>query len=127
MDLLPGWPSVNLYFDWNTTCTRHVRKWGKVEAEVFRLASSPFVPVAIGFFGLEVPASSSGVVRPCLVFRRTVARSTGRWAYGGGPLVDIDGSVNWVINTLMLSEGGGSEGLGFSIPAALVNSKRATT
>ena len=38
----------------------------------------------------------------------------------GGPLVDIDGNVIG-INTLMLSEGGGSEGLGFAIPAAIVN------
>jgi serine protease Do len=37
----------------------------------------------------------------------------------GGPLVDIDGNVVG-INTLKLSEGG-SEGLGFAIPAALVN------
>jgi serine protease Do len=36
----------------------------------------------------------------------------------GGPLVDIDGNVIG-INTLMLSEGGGSEGLGFAIPAAI--------
>jgi serine protease Do len=38
----------------------------------------------------------------------------------GGPLVDIDGNVVG-INTLMLSTGGGSEGLGFAIPAAIVN------
>jgi serine protease Do len=38
----------------------------------------------------------------------------------GGPLVDIDGNVVGM-NTLMLSEGGGSEGLGFAIPAAIVN------
>src|SRR6202011_4518603 len=38
----------------------------------------------------------------------------------GGPLVDIDGNVIG-INTLMLSQGGGSEGLGFAIPAAIVN------
>jgi serine protease Do len=38
----------------------------------------------------------------------------------GGPLVDIDGNVIG-INTLMLTEGGGSEGLGFAIPAAIVN------
>src|SRR5713101_3353371 len=38
----------------------------------------------------------------------------------GGPLVDIDGNVIG-INALMLSEGGGSEGLGFAIPAAIVN------
>src|ERR1700675_550970 len=38
----------------------------------------------------------------------------------GGPLVDIDGNVVG-INTLMLSAGGGSEGLGFAIPAAIVN------
>jgi serine protease Do len=37
----------------------------------------------------------------------------------GGPLVDIDGNVVG-INTLKLSESG-SEGLGFAIPAALVN------
>src|ERR1700688_1955243 len=37
----------------------------------------------------------------------------------GGPLVDIDGNVIG-INTLMLSQGGGSEGLGFAIPAAIV-------
>ena len=36
----------------------------------------------------------------------------------GGPLVDIDGNVIG-INTLMLSEGGGSEGLGFAIPSAI--------
>ena len=38
----------------------------------------------------------------------------------GGPLVDIDGNVIG-LNTLMLTEGGGSEGLGFAIPAAIVN------
>ncbi len=38
----------------------------------------------------------------------------------GGPLVDIDGNVIG-INSLILSEGGGSEGLGFAIPAAIVN------
>ena len=38
----------------------------------------------------------------------------------GGPLVDIDGNVIG-INTLILSEGGGSEGLGFAIPAAIVD------
>ncbi len=38
----------------------------------------------------------------------------------GGPLVDIDGNLVG-INTLILSQGGGSEGLGFAIPAAIVN------
>src|SRR6202162_1077301 len=38
----------------------------------------------------------------------------------GGPLVDIDGNVIGM-NTLILSEGGGSEGLGFAIPAAIVS------
>jgi serine protease Do len=38
----------------------------------------------------------------------------------GGPLVDVDGNVVG-INTLMLSAGGGSEGLGFAIPAVIVN------
>jgi serine protease Do len=38
----------------------------------------------------------------------------------GGPLVDVDGNVVG-INTLMLSAGGGSEGLDFAIPAAIVN------
>jgi serine protease Do len=38
----------------------------------------------------------------------------------GGPLVDIDGNVVG-INTLILSKGGGSEGLGFAIPAEIVN------
>jgi serine protease Do len=38
----------------------------------------------------------------------------------GGPLVDIDGNVVG-LNTLMLSAGGGSEGLGFAIPADIVN------
>jgi serine protease Do len=38
----------------------------------------------------------------------------------GGPLVDVDGNVVG-INTLILSQGGGSEGLGFAIPAAIVN------
>jgi len=37
----------------------------------------------------------------------------------GGPLVDIDGFVLG-INTMILSEGGGSEGLGFAIPARVV-------
>jgi serine protease Do len=37
----------------------------------------------------------------------------------GGPLVDIEGNVIG-INTLMLSEGGGNEGLGFAIPSAIV-------
>jgi serine protease Do len=37
----------------------------------------------------------------------------------GGPLIDMDGYVLG-INTMMLSEGGGSEGLGFAIPARIV-------
>jgi serine protease Do len=37
----------------------------------------------------------------------------------GGPLVDMDGYVVG-INTMILSEGGGSEGLGFAIPARVV-------
>jgi len=37
----------------------------------------------------------------------------------GGPLVDMDGYVVG-INTFILSEGGGSEGLGFAIPARVV-------
>jgi serine protease Do len=37
----------------------------------------------------------------------------------GGPLVDMDGSVIG-INTFILSKGGGSEGLGFAIPARIV-------
>jgi serine protease Do len=38
----------------------------------------------------------------------------------GGPLIDMDGYVLG-INTLILSEGGGSEGLGFAIPARIVS------
>jgi serine protease Do len=38
----------------------------------------------------------------------------------GGPLVDMNGSVVGV-NTFILSEGGGSEGLGFAIPARIVD------
>ena len=37
----------------------------------------------------------------------------------GGPLVDLDGYVVG-LNTFILTEGGGSEGLGFSIPANVV-------
>jgi len=37
----------------------------------------------------------------------------------GGPLLDLDGYVVG-LNTFILSEGGGSEGLGFAIPAAAV-------
>ena len=37
----------------------------------------------------------------------------------GGPLVDLDGYVLG-LNTFILSEGGGSEGLGFAIPARIV-------
>lgn len=37
----------------------------------------------------------------------------------GGPLIDMDGYVLG-INTMILSEGGGSEGLGFAIPARVV-------
>src|SRR6266849_5003427 len=38
----------------------------------------------------------------------------------GGPLVDIEGNLVG-INTSILSKSGGSEGLGFAIPAAIVN------
>ena len=37
----------------------------------------------------------------------------------GGPLVDVDGHVVG-INTFILSESGGSEGLGFAIPSNVV-------
>ena len=39
----------------------------------------------------------------------------------GGPLVDTDGNVIG-INTLILSQGGGSEGLGFAVPSNIVAS-----
>jgi serine protease Do len=38
----------------------------------------------------------------------------------GGPLVDVEGNVVG-INTFILSQGGGSEGLGFAIPARVVD------
>jgi len=38
----------------------------------------------------------------------------------GGPLVDVTGAVVG-LNTFILSNGGGSEGLGFAIPAPIVN------
>jgi len=38
----------------------------------------------------------------------------------GGPLVDVNGALVG-INTFILSNGGGSEGLGFAIPAPVVN------
>src|SRR5579864_6227672 len=38
----------------------------------------------------------------------------------GGPLVDMNGSVVG-INTFILSQGGGSEGLGFAIPSRVVD------
>src|SRR5205807_7713862 len=38
----------------------------------------------------------------------------------GGPLIDMNGSVVG-INTFILSQGGGSEGLGFAIPARIVD------
>src|ERR1700690_3578700 len=38
----------------------------------------------------------------------------------GGPLVDMSGTVLG-INTFILSQGGGSEGLGFAIPARVVD------
>ena len=38
----------------------------------------------------------------------------------GGPLVDMNGSVLG-LNTFILSQGGGSEGLGFAIPARIVD------
>jgi len=38
----------------------------------------------------------------------------------GGPLVDMNGEVVG-LNTFILSEGGGSEGLGFAIPSRVVN------
>jgi serine protease Do len=38
----------------------------------------------------------------------------------GGPLIDMDGYLLG-INTFILSEGGGSEGLGFAIPAGVVS------
>ena len=37
----------------------------------------------------------------------------------GGPLVDVNGNIVGM-NTMMLSHGGGSEGLGFALPAAIV-------
>src|SRR3982074_1944839 len=39
----------------------------------------------------------------------------------GGPLVDIDANVVGINTLIMLSAGGGSEGLGFAIPAVIVN------
>jgi serine protease Do len=38
----------------------------------------------------------------------------------GGPLIDVKGNIVGM-NTMMLSHGGGSEGLGFALPAAIVD------
>ena len=38
----------------------------------------------------------------------------------GGPLIDVNGNIVGM-NTMMLSHGGGSEGLGFALPAAIVD------
>lgn len=38
----------------------------------------------------------------------------------GGPLVDVDGKVVG-LNTFILTQGGGSEGIGFAIPSSVVN------
>ena len=38
----------------------------------------------------------------------------------GGPLVDVNGNIVGM-NTMILSHGGGSEGLGFALPAAIVD------
>lgn len=53
---------------------------------------------------------------PVLYIQTDAAMNPGN---SGGALVDIDGNLVG-INTLMLSAGGGSEGLGFAIPAAIV-------
>jgi serine protease Do len=37
----------------------------------------------------------------------------------GGPLVNVDGELVG-INTFILTEGGGNEGLGFAVPSAIV-------
>jgi serine protease Do len=38
----------------------------------------------------------------------------------GGPLIDVNGNIVGM-NTMMLSHGGGSEGLGFALPAAILD------
>jgi hypothetical protein len=52
MNLFVRWLSVSPSIDWNKTCLAMGESEVKMEDQVFTLASSPFVPVAIGFFGL---------------------------------------------------------------------------
>lgn len=52
-----------------------------MEAQAFTCASSPFLPVAIGFFGLGT-GTTFGVGRPCWLFPRAVRKSTEPLAFG---------------------------------------------
>src|SRR6202140_5410147 len=52
MDPFVLWLFVGRSADWNRTCTCNLRERGQMQGQVFTFASSPFVPVAIGFFGL---------------------------------------------------------------------------
>jgi hypothetical protein len=53
----------------------------KMEPQTFTFASSPFVPVAIGFFGLGT-GYFIWVVRRYLVFLKPVPKLTEAWVYG---------------------------------------------
>src|SRR6202051_3962337 len=81
MDPFVLWLFAGRSVDWNRTCTRNLRERGKMQAQVFTFASSPFVPIAIGFFGLGTgyfiwggpalfgfPKSSPGVNRTLVIW-----------------------------------------------------------
>ena len=59
-----------------------------MEPQTFTLASSPFVPIAIGFFGLGTGYFIWEAVRPYLVFPRPVPKLTEAWVYGVSGCLD---------------------------------------
>jgi hypothetical protein len=50
--LLTGWLFVNPSVKWNRSCNLVLERGIKMQTQAFTFGSSPFVPVAIGFFGL---------------------------------------------------------------------------
>ena len=61
-------------------------------------------------------ARQANLERPMIYIQTDAPINPGN---SGGPLVDVDGNVVG-INTFILTQGGGSEGLGFAIPSVVV-------
>ena len=99
------------------TLTLLTQQRARVGQLVFAIGSPEGLQNSVTMGVVSAVARQADPARPLTYIQTDAPINPGN---SGGPLVDMNGSVVG-INTFILSQGGGSEGLGFAIPARIVD------